>query len=237
MENVAAIVADNVQRVRARMARAARRAGRPADSIRLIAVTKYVEADVIRHIVAAGCRDLGESRPQALWKKHEELADLAVRWHLIGHLQTNKVRRTLKLARLECVESADRVPLLESLQAEASKLERSLDVLLEVRVSPDPTKHGFCRDELPSVIRRFDQWPALRLRGLMTMASLHADEDQTRHEFQQLRVWRDELVAESGCAESLRELSMGMSRDFEIAIECGATIVRVGSALVEGVVR
>ena len=232
--NVAAVVAENLQRVQERVAEAAVRSGRSPDEVRLVAVTKYVSSDVIRHLATAGCKDLGESRPQALWQKDAELADLPIRWHLVGHLQTNKVRRTLKLERLVCIQSVDRVELLERLEAEAGKLERSVEILLEARVSSDPTKHGFARSELPSAIRMAQRCRFVRLRGLMTMASLEADVEQTREEFTRLRQWRDELAEEVGAEEELRELSMGMSRDFEIAIECGATIVRVGSALFRG---
>ncbi len=232
--NVAAVVAENLQSVQERVAEAAVRSGRSPDEVRLVAVTKYVSSDVIRHLVTAGCKDLGESRPQALWQKDAELADLPIRWHLVGHLQTNKVRRTLKLERLVCIQSVDRVELLERLEAEAGKLERSVDILLEARVSSDPTKHGFARSELPAAIGMAQRCQFVRLRGLMTMASLEADADQTRQEFTALRQWRDELAEELGAEEELRELSMGMSRDFEIAIECGATIVRVGSALFRG---
>ncbi len=229
-----AVVADNVKSVRDRIAEAAAAAGRPPDSIRLVAVTKYVSTDTARWVVSAGCHDLGESRPQTLWQKHDELAGEPVDWHLIGHLQTNKVRRTLKLPRLSLLQSVDRLSLLQRLEREAASLGRPIDILLEARVSPDRSKHGFELVELAEAVGRTLESSWINLRGLMTMASLQADETQTRREFSRLRERRDELATEFNATDSLAELSMGMSRDYPIGIECGATIVRVGSALFRG---
>lgn len=228
------VISRNVARIRERIAAAASAAGRSADEVRLIAVTKYVAADVARLVIQAGCRELGESRPQALWQKHDQLADLSPNWHLIGHLQTNKVRRTLGLPQLFCIQSVDRLHLLDNLEKEASRFGREINVLLEVRVSADATKHGWTREELPLGVERALSSQHLNLRGLMAMSTLHATEDMIRREFETVRRWRDEIAAEFHAAEQLRELSLGMSRDFKIGIACGATMVRIGSALFEG---
>ena len=221
-------VADNLARVRDRLAAACGRAGRSADGVTLVGVTKYADTAAVRDLLAAGVRDLGEARPRQL----AERADLfaaepdPVRWHLIGHLQRNKVRRVL--GRCDRIHSADSVRLLDACDRIAA--EESLDpprVLLEVNVSGEAAKDGFAPDGL----RR--AWPAiadlahLRVTGLMTMAPHADDPEAARPVFAALRGLRDEL----GGVDRLPELSMGMSGDFEVAVEEGATHVRLGSVL------
>ncbi len=232
-QGAAARIRQNLEEIRNRMAQAARRAGRPPESITLVAVTKYVAPPLIRALVEAGCRTLGESRPQHLWQKAEQLADLDIQWHLVGHLQRNKVRRTLPY--IAWLHSADSIPLLEALQHHASPLSRPLATLLEVNISGEPTKHGFAPHQLPPVLERLPNYPHVAVRGLMTMARLEGGPEAARADFAALRELRDRLKQQFGAAVCLDELSMGMSGDFEVAIEEGATMVRIGSALFEGV--
>jgi hypothetical protein len=234
MSDVLQRLAENLAAVREQIAQAARRSGRRAESVRLVGVTKYADAAHTRLLAEAGLTDLGESRPQALWRKAEALAGLGVRWHLVGHLQRNKVRRTLPLVRL--VHSGDSLRLLEAIHEEAVALGRQSDVLLEVNVSGEQAKHGFASAELEPHLPAIARLSGVRVCGLMAMAGLAGDEGQTRKEFASLRELRDRLRAVAPPEIELGELSMGMSRDFPIAIEEGATIVRVGSALFTGVV-
>jgi pyridoxal phosphate enzyme (YggS family) len=227
-------IQENVAEVRERMASAAERSGRTVDDVLMVAVTKYVDADVARAVVAAGCHDLGESRPQVLWSKAEDLGDdTPVRWHMIGHMQRNKLRRTLPLATL--FHSADSVRLLEEFDRQAASLQRTADVLIEVNVSGDAAKHGFEPAAMRGVIDQLPQWDGVRVRGLMCMGAREGGVERARRDFAALRQLRDELRGVSHEGVSLDELSMGMSGDYEAAIEEGATMVRVGSVLFRGV--
>jgi PLP dependent protein len=224
-------IADNLADVRRRMAAAAVRSGRSAEDVCLVAVTKYAGLDEVRALVCAGCADLGESRPQQLWDRADELGDLPVRWHMIGHLQRNKVERTLPL--ISMIHSVDSLRLAECIDAAAGKMDRKVPILLEVNVSREPAKQGFAPDEIESLLPGLIGLAHIDVRGLMCMAGLDGGDAEARREFAGLRTLRDKLGA--NCPGSLRldELSMGMSGDYEIAIEEGATIVRVGSALFE----
>ncbi len=200
-------------------------------------VTKTVDAKIAQMLVAAGCRDLGESRPQELWAKAAAIQDPspenAVRWHMIGHLQRNKVRRTLPLVSL--IHSVDSLRLLEEIDREAHTLQRPAAVLLEVNISGDHTKHGFRPNEVEPQLPEMARFEHVAIRGLMCMASREGDLPQARREFAALRELRDRLQRSAPPNIRLAELSMGMSGDYEIAIEEGATLVRVGSALFEGI--
>jgi hypothetical protein len=230
MSELTTRLTENVTRIRHRIADAAARAGRSANEITLMAVTKYVSAEVARSLTLAGCFDLGESRPQELWSKADELADLPIRWHMIGHLQQNKVRRTLPLATM--IHSIDSPRLLAAVSEES---QRPLPVLLEVNISGEATKHGFAPDAVEPVLADLSSYPNVVVRGLMCMARLEGDLDDARRDFAALRKLRDRLRHNAPAGAALDELSMGMSHDFEAAIEEGATIVRIGSALFEGV--
>jgi len=226
-------VGGQLMRVRERIASACARAGRPVDSVRLVGVTKSVSAERARALVAAGCMDLAESRPQSLWSKHAALADIVppVRWHLIGHLQRNKVRRTVPLCHL--VHTLDSERLRDAISADAGGLGRPVDVLVEVNLTNAAARTGMAIEDVAAVMER---WPAddvVRVRGLMGMAGPPepgAPTGDARRHFARLRRLRDELAAARPDLR-LDELSMGMSDDFEEAILEGATIVRIGSAL------
>jgi PLP dependent protein len=237
---------ENLTAVRGRIADAARGAGRRPDDVRLVAVTKYVDAATSARLVALGQLDLGESRPQQLWEKAAALAGTNVRWHLIGHLQRNKVRRTLPLVHL--LHSGDGDRLLAEMDHEMAAAgenppgERApLAVLLEVNISGEAAKHGFAPDalgrtddELKRFAERLAEFKHLDIRGLMGMSGLDDDPAAARRDFARLRELHERLAGAWAGRFTLAELSMGMSGDFEAAIAEGATIVRVGSALFEG---
>jgi len=225
-------IAQNLAAVRQRIAEAAGRCGRTAADITLVAVTKYVGLDEARALVEAGCRDLGESRPQQLWEKAVALGD-SPRWHLIGHLQRNKVRRTLPLVSM--IHSADSPRLIAAIDEAAAELGRRVPILLEVNTSGEPAKGGFEPAAIEPFLPELAGFRYVAVRGLMCMASLEGGLDAAHRDFAALRTLRDRLRANCPPEIALDELSMGMSGDYEAAIEEGATIVRIGSALFEGV--
>ena len=234
----AARLRDNLTAVRGRIAEACRRAGRKPDEVRLVGVTKYVSAELAAALVAAGCPDLAESRPQALWAKAETLAGVVPqpRWHLVGHLQRNKVRRTIGLVSL--LHSLDSRRLLETLEAEAAILGTPCMVLVEVNLAGTPERTGLAAHDVAQLLAAAAACPHVRVCGLMGMAAVPegpAASAVSRRQFADLRDLRDRLRADIPATISLAELSMGMSGDFEEAILEGATLVRIGSALWEGV--
>lgn len=230
MANRAAIER-NVHQIQEQVEAAAIRSGRTADAVRLVAVTKYVDVEAARYVAEAGVLDLGESRPQDLWQKSAELADLPIRWHFIGHLQRNKIRRTLPLVSL--MHSVDSQRLWDALAAEAAGLDYPCEVLLEVNISGQAEKHGFASSEIAPLLESISAESPLHIRGLMAMAHGDRRGEEARIDFAALRELRDQLLGACPQPHSLAELSMGMSGDFEYAIEEGATIVRVGSSLFE----
>lgn len=223
----------NLSRVKSEIAEACLRAGRAPDSVRLVAVTKYVDSAVTSALLAAGATDLGENRPQALVEKAAALAHLNPRWHLIGHLQRNKIRKVLPHVHL--LHAGDSWRLLEAVNAAAGELSRRVDVLLEVNVSGDTSKHGFHPQELTGLVPQLDNLGQVRVRGLMGMSGLESSPAEKQAEFARLRMLLERLQAEFPAARQWRELSMGMSDDFPAAIAEGSTLVRVGSALFAGI--
>jgi pyridoxal phosphate enzyme (YggS family) len=219
----------NLAAVEDRINTACRRAGRQRSEVTLIAVTKTVSAEVAALLPELGIHDLGESRPQELWRK--AAAGPNVRWHLIGHLQRNKIERTLPM--VERIHSVDSLRLLEALEGECWQKARTLPALLECNASREASKHGFAPEDISGLAARLAELRHVRIEGLMTMAAYEEDPERTRPTFQSLRELRDRLAAELG--RPLPHLSMGMSNDFEIAIEEGATLVRLGTVLFEGI--
>ncbi|HEY7327679.1 MAG TPA: YggS family pyridoxal phosphate-dependent enzyme [Gemmataceae bacterium] len=220
---------DNMAAVEGRLAAACRRAGRMQTDVTLVAVTKTVSAEVAALLPNLGVHDLGESRPQELWHKATLVKN--VRWHLIGHLQRNKIERTLPL--IARIHSVDSLRLLQALEEACGKTGRTLPALLEVNASREPAKHGFAPEEVLGLAPRLAELKHVHIEGLMTMAAYEDKPERTRPTFSALRTLRDRLAAELG--RSLPQLSMGMSNDFEIAVEEGATLVRLGTILFEGV--
>lgn len=234
MPELGEIIAANLAEVRARIEEAARRSGRRGSEVTLVAVTKYVDCEAARALVAAGCTELGENRPQELWRKAEALGGMPVRWHMIGHLQRNKVRRTLPHVAL--LHSGDSLRLLEEVDFVARAAGRRLTTLLEVNISGDANKHGFAPDEMEAVLAHAASLEHLRIRGLMAMAGLEGNREAARADFARLRALRDRLRPNCPPNVVLDDLSMGMSGDYEVAIEEGATLVRVGWALLQGLI-
>lgn len=216
--------------IHARMAIACARSGRPVDSVKLLPVSKTFGVDLIREAAALGLTRFGENKTQEMRQKVGPLADLKLQWVLIGHLQTNKAKEAARDATE--VQSLDRLDLAEALQRRLDQEGRSLDVLIQVKTSPEETKSGLDPADLPTFLRTVARdYPALHVKGLMTLAINADDKQAVRACFRQLREQRDQLREEGIANIELDRLSMGMSGDFELAIEEGSTEVRIGSAL------
>lgn len=227
-----------------RVARAAARSGRRPEQVVTVAVTKTAGVEQVRRLVELGHADLGENHVQQLQQRaailQEQLARRAmmreqaaateqVRWHMIGHLQRNKVRAVLPLVKL--IHGLDTLRLAEELQDEALRAGREIDVLIQVNVSGEATKFGVPRVAAPHLAEQMQTLPNVRLRGLMTMAPLSDDPEQSRPAFERCAELFSEMRASRALGTDFNLLSMGMSDDFEVAIECGANVVRVGRAI------
>lgn len=222
------ILADRLASVRGRIAAAAQRAGRDLAGITLVAITKTVSPEVAALAAELGVLDLGENRPQELWKK--AVAVSVARWHLVGHLQRNKIDRTVPLVTL--IHSVDSDRLLAALASFGEKGGTPVPVLLEVNCSRESAKGGFSPQEMPALSERLSSLVGASVRGLMTMAAYSDDPEAARPVFAELRRLRDDLRTRTGL--ELPHLSMGMSGDFEVAVEEGATLVRVGTTVFDG---
>jgi PLP dependent protein len=225
-------IAENIARIRERIAAAATRAGRDPVLIALMAVTKTVEPRRIREAHAAGLRLFGENRVQEFAEKINLLRDLdGTGFHLIGHLQTNKAAKAAEM--FAAVDSLDSLRLADKLNQAAAKLKRKLDVLIEVNVGGEAAKTGVAPGsaEIEALLGAAPRLESLRFAGLMTVPPFTVDPEQARPHFRRLRELRDTLAARAPSGVELSELSMGMSHDFEVAIEEGATCVRVGTAI------
>jgi pyridoxal phosphate enzyme (YggS family) len=218
-------VAANLAEVRRRVERAAARAGRPGDGVRIVAASKTRAPEVLLEALDAGVDALGENRVQELEAKMAVIGDRA-RWHFIGHLQTNKARRVVGAVAL--VHSVDRLGLAEAMARRAASLGVTQDVLVEVNVASDPSKHGAAPDRTVELARAVDDMAGLRVVGLMTMPPYPEDPEESRPHFRALAALGRELRSHIPRAGAL---SMGMTRDFEVAVAEGATIVRIGEAI------
>ncbi|HEX3820632.1 MAG TPA: YggS family pyridoxal phosphate-dependent enzyme [Candidatus Sulfotelmatobacter sp.] len=225
-------ISDNIAEIRDRIASAARRAGRSPTEIALMAVTKTHPAERIREAYAAGLRLFGENRVQEFAGKAGALADLSdAQWHMIGHLQTNKAGKAAEL--FGAVDSVDSLKIAERLDAAASSLGKTLDVLIEINVGGEVAKSGVSPDskDLEELLSSAAKFEALRFRGLMTVPPFTDDPEGARPFFRKLRELRDAISARNLPHISMGVLSMGMSHDFEVAIEEGSSCVRVGTAI------
>ncbi len=220
-------ISENWSRLTERIEMAANRAGRDPDTVEVCAVTKTADMSAVREAVRCGARILGESRVQAAEPKISGADDLGgfVRWHMIGHLQRNKARRAVEL--FDRIESVDGLELARRLSDLGSERGRPVSVLLEVRTSPEESKGGVSLESAPDMVAEARELPGLDVRGLMTMAPNTSNEAPVRECFVALRELRDDL----GGVEALPVLSMGMTNDFEIAVEEGSTLVRVGTGI------
>jgi len=217
--------------VRARIARAAGRAGRDPAAIRLVAVSKTFPAELVRAAAHLGQIDFGENKVQEALPKMDQTADLTIRWHLVGHLQSNKAK---KAGRFDVVHSVDSAALVSRLDEAARAAGRTVELLVQVDLAGEATKHGAQEDEVAGVFEAARPLTAVRFVGLMLLPPAVDDAEAVRPFFRRLREVRERLLAGGIAAPALNELSMGMSHDFEVAIEEGATLVRVGTAIFGG---
>jgi len=225
-------IAANLAAVRKRIASAAKRAGRNPDDVALMAVTKTVSVEQIVEAYDAGHRLFGENRVQEFAEKSGALAELRdAEFHMIGHLQSNKAGKAVEI--FHAVDSVDSAKLAERLNAAAEKLSRTLDVLVEINIGGEEAKSGMAPDspELERILAGAAQWRSLRIHGLMTVPPLTEDSEGARPYFRRLRALRDRLSGRGLPSVGLGVLSMGMSHDFEVAIEEGSTCVRIGTAI------
>lgn len=222
--------AANIAAIRTRIDAAARRAGRDPAEIRLLPVSKTVPTERLRLAIAAGATFLGENKVQEALRKSEELADIQdLRWAVIGHLQTNKAKYVARFATE--FQALDNLRIAEALNRRLELEDRQLDVFVQVNTSGEESKFGLEPDAVATFIAQLPAYPRLRVKGLMTLAIFSDDQDAVRRCFVRLRTVRDSLLANLPEGMSLAELSMGMSGDFETAIEEGATVVRVGQGI------
>lgn len=223
-------VADRLAQIRRRIADVAARAGRDADAVRLLPVSKTFDVDAIREAVMAGEVRFGENKAQEIRDKYDALADAGIAWVMIGHLQTNKAKDIARLA--SEVQSLDRQELAVALDRRLQQEGRAIDVLVQVKTSDEPSKFGMAPGDVAGFLRFLARdTPTLRVQGLMTMAVNDADAAAVRACFRNLRLLRDQLRDQAIDGVALERLSMGMSGDFDIAIEEGSTEIRVGTAI------
>jgi len=215
--------------IRSRIAAAAAAAGRTPSDVSLLAVSKTFGPDHVRAAYAAGQRDFGENKVQEALQKQEATADLAIRWHLIGHLQSNKAKKAAPA--FAAIHSVDSVELLRRIDAAAVEAGSAPDVYIQVDLAGEDTKFGAPEAEAGAIARAAASCRAARLKGLMLLPPWFDDPELARPYFRRLRGLRDRLIEEGIDAAQLHELSMGMSHDFEVAIQEGATLVRVGTAI------
>jgi len=220
------MIAENLAQLRAKIEETCKRAGRNPVDVTLIAVSKYFGVDSIIEAKNCGLTDFGENRAQELTLKYEKLGDSVV-WHMIGTLQKNKVKYAVNAA--ELIHSVDSLELVEEINARAEKLGKIQNILLEVKTSEEETKSGLeTENEILSLVKRCSELKNIQLKGFMTMAPLTEDANIIRKSFRDLRNLKDQI---NNKGYNLTELSMGMTSDFEIAIEEGATMIRIGSAI------
>ena len=221
---------ERLERVHERIAETALRVNRRQDDVTLVAVSKTHPAEIIQQAIAAGVTDLGENRVQEADAKIPAVGRKAARWHLIGHLQSNKARPAVEL--FDVIHSLDSVKLARRLDRVCGEINREvLPVLIQVDLGKETTKTGAAESEVARIIEAIAQLPTLRLTGLMTLPPYFDDPENGRPFFRRLRELRDELRAQGAFGDQRGELSMGMTHDYQVAIEEGATIVRIGTAI------
>ena len=222
------VIGDNIREIRENIAEAALRSGREPSEVRLMAVTKTVDDDRILEAIEAGVDIMGENYIQEA-KRKIEMMDVDVKWHLIGHLQSKKAKYAVRL--FDMIHSVDRMKLAVELDRRSAAAGRVTDILVEVNVSGEESKNGISANEAPDLISQISLLDNLSIRGLMTMPPWFDDPENARPFFVALRELRDKIIAEDIKGVEMRELSMGMSGDYRVAVEEGATIVRIGTAI------
>ncbi|MCR4439744.1 MAG: YggS family pyridoxal phosphate-dependent enzyme [bacterium] len=221
-------IEDNVRQVRERIAAACARAGRDPREVEIVAVSKTVHVDRIREAIAAGIRIIGENRVQEAWPKVQAIGR-GVAWHMVGHLQTNKVKRALEC--FDLIQSVDSLHLAEEISRRAIACGRRVEVFVEVNTSGEPSKFGVPPEQAPDLVARIAQLPGVRVLGLMTIGAFLPDPELVRPCFVTLRQVREEIDRLGIDNVQIPHLSMGMTDDFGVAVEEGATLVRIGRAI------
>lgn len=222
------LIQANIDELRERVRRAAEKSGRRAEDVKVIAVTKTVAPDRIIAAVDAGMTDLGENRVQELCEKYD-IIDRGCSWHLIGHLQTNKVKYIID--KVSMIHSVDRMELAQEIQKRAEKAGRTIDVLVQVNIAEEDSKFGIHKEQAPGFIKEISKYANIKVRGLMTIAPLSGDPEEIRYVFRDLRKLLIDIKEENIDNINMDYLSMGMSNDFEAAIEEGSNMVRIGTAI------
>ena len=223
------MVAGNLIAVRQRIVEACRRCGRQPAGVRLVSVSKTFSAEVVREALAAGQTDFGENYVQEWQEKRQSFLREPVRWHFIGHLQTNKAKYLV--GNVVLIHAVDDLRLIEELQKRAERVDTSVDVLLEVHTTDEATKFGVLPEQTLELVKQASVHHRVRIRGLMTMGPFSDDPNDSRSSFRQVRELAERIGREGIPGVSMDELSMGMTHDMDVAIEEGATIVRIGTAI------
>ena len=221
-------IRENVQFARNKIAEACRRSGRKSEEIELVAITKTVDVEQINEAIEAGIRVVGENRVQEAWRKFQEVGEKA-HWHMVGHLQTNKVKRVLQFA--DMIHSVDSVYLAREIQTQAKKLDRTIEILIQVNTSGEESKFGLEPEATIGAIEEVSTLPNLKVKGLMTIGAFLPNPEDVRPCFKLLNDLKDRVSERGITSVEIGTLSMGMTNDYEIAIEEGSTMVRVGTAI------
>ncbi|WP_232698400.1 YggS family pyridoxal phosphate-dependent enzyme [Brevibacillus daliensis] len=225
-----ATVEKRYAQIEKRIEQACERTGRSKEEVKIVAVTKYVDTPAIGEILEAGLGHIGENRIQDALPKYEAYRDQAI-WHYIGHLQTNKVKDVV--GRFTYIHSLDRLSLAEEIEKRASMMDIVVSCFLQINISGEKTKYGLHPDDVLAFVKETSNMKHIRIAGLMTMAPYTDNQEEVRYVFRGLREWQERLKELHLPHVTVEELSMGMSGDYEVAIEEGATFVRLGSVLVE----
>lgn len=222
-------IASNLESIQQRLSQAARRAGRSANAVRLVAVGKTQSADVVRWALEAGVKIIGENYIQESRDKFNTLINMDASWHFIGHLQGNKAKYAVRM--FDLIHSVDSEKLAAALDKEAGKIGKVQEILIQVNISAEETKSGISKDQAISLVQSISKLPNLLIKGLMTMPPYFNQPDMARPYFAELRGLKERIQGDPSLRAEVKELSMGMTGDFEVAVEEGATLVRIGTAL------
>lgn len=227
------IIERNLSELQERIKTACSRSRYGQESVELVISTKYVDADIIRILSELGISCIGENRLQDTERKIEKLNDLELKWHMFGHLQRNKVKKAVRI--FDLIHSVESVTLAKEINKESEKLEKNTRILVEVNVSGEETKYGLSPDEAIPFLQEINNLERINVEGLMTMAPIVDDPEICRPMFKGLRELSEKIREENIQNVEMKYLSMGMTQDFEVAIEEGANLVRVGSAVFKGI--
>ncbi|MFC1559836.1 YggS family pyridoxal phosphate-dependent enzyme [Candidatus Margulisiibacteriota bacterium] len=222
-------IKENLLKLKERISSAAKRVDKDASAVKLIASTKDVPASLIRDAVASGVSEIGENRLQEAEAKYEELKDLAITWHMIGHLQTNKVKKAVNI--FSVIQSVDSPRLADKISTEARKAGKNVDIFLEINTSGEASKYGIIPEKAAETAEHVSRLPNLSLKGLMTVGPLTADNSRVRDSFRLLKNLSEQIKGKDLSNVEIKYLSMGMTDDFEAAIEEGSNLIRVGRAI------